>query len=422
MSETIWLMLHGGFVGGTDLLLCYFTINRLMGRNMAKSFSILNLKNGLLGGLYFIILMATNILSSVYNLSHPSFIITTVLMFILTFSLAKSAKSKYSFDEVILMFLTYFILSQLIFNVSMVPFIIINGPTQLAFLIPLITITSLALFIINQIKLDVLLTFVAHRLAFKIAIFVISLTILLVSVFILISYSPHIFTLSASLLSLIIIISLGLAHTLKIAHQYEVVIPEKYNDMKKILTLLNLEATETQTTEDLQEMIKTTIELMGIKVEKPATQPTANMPADFTAFIQANIDSLKLNHNTTVDIRTNIQFFEAHKTVNAMNVNYMLSTLLENAFETGTTYPIIIDVLSTEHILLIKVANECAVKDPSELKSMLSKGFSTKGRIGRGFGLPKLKKLVESHQGTITISQEMNATEQVNYLSITLNF
>ena len=53
---------------------------------------------------------------------------------------------------------------------------------------------------------------------------------------------------------------------------------------------------------------------------------------------------------------------------------------------------------------------------------MLTKNYSTKRSVGRGFGLVKLKKLVEKKKGKLSIFQEFNNKEQVNYLSVIIKF
>jgi len=220
---------------------------------------------------------------------------------------------------------------------------------------------------------------------------------------------------------LFIIVSIGFASTLKDAHQYELIVPEKFHDTKKILTLLNIKSHDATSIDELKVAIDSAVDLMGIKVAN-LTPKLHCEPDNFEAYILSTIDSMKLNHKSDTQVKTNIQYFEAHKKVSAINISYMLGILLENALETKTSYPIEIDILATEHVLFIKISNEAEAITQTDIKNIYSKGFSTKGKVGRGFGLPKLKKLVESFDGTISITADINAREQVKYLTFTLNF
>jgi len=333
----------------------------------------------------------------------------------------KKNKTTLSPDEVILILFAYFILSHFIIILNHIPITILTNSTPFTFLISLPLLTGAFLTILNRINLNKFFVFIAYRLVFKISIFALALAVLISAAFITANTSPDPFSTLIPIALFLSLALIGLLHTLKSAHQFEIAISEKHQNMRKILTLLNLKAKDAQTTQELQDMIQATIELMGVKVAKPTPKLEEN-ELDFEAFINTHIESLKLNYQASAEIRTNIRYFEAHKKINAMNINYMISTLLENAFETETTHPIMIDILSSENILLIKVANETSEKTPQALENMLIKGYSTKGTVGRGFGLLKLKKLVEKQGGTMTISQEINTYEQVNYISFTLNF
>jgi len=78
--------------------------------------------------------------------------------------------------------------------------------------------------------------------------------------------------------------------------------------------------------------------------------------------------------------------------------------------------------MSSEHFVAIKVSNEAKHKQQAELDSMLKRGVSSKGKIGRGFGLAKLKQAVKKYKGTISITQEINHKEKANYLSVLIKF
>jgi len=405
-----------------DFLLCYVITNNIIGNKIKYTFKSFTYKDAFLACSYIAIMTFWRLMENQFEIRHFGLAIITIALLMVMSSIVKKNNSKYTLDEIILMFFIHFLLAHIIIALSAIPFISLDENAEIIYL----SISSILLigflFVIDKIDLNKLFLFIIHRLALKFAIFVTSFITLFIFIFVTVNHSLNASQTLIPLGVLAIIVIIGLIYILKAAHQYEIVIPEKYHDMKKILTLLNLKAEDVQTVEELREAIITTIELMGIKTADPELQKAKDEPEDFEAFIKATINSLKLNYKSTVEINANIQYFEPHKTINAMNISYMLGTLLENAIETRTEHPILVDILSTEHILFIKVANETESKTQKELNNMLVKGYSTKEKVGRGFGLSKLKKLVENHQGNITISQEVNVEAQANYIVFTLNF
>jgi len=428
---------------GLEALHCYFITNNLIGNKVKQATKRFTYKALLLLCSYGVVSTFFAVFPTTSQYEALSFawqvtilglavIIQMIILFIVTTNVVRNKNSSTTFDEIVLLFFIYFLLNLVLTSIIIIPSVIalnflLNYFLRIIFVcVSSFILTILFLTILDKVDLNKLFVFIVHRVAIKIAFFAISLISLLAFFFSLLSLDLTAFLdiiqMIASLGLMVLILIIGFVHTLRAAHQYEVVVPERYHDMKKILTLLNLRAEDAQTVDELKGMIEATIELMGIKIEKPELQKSEDEPKDFEAFIRCAINSLKLNHKSSVEINTTIQHFEPHKNVSAMNVSYMLGTLLENAIETGTKHPILVDILSTEHVLFIKVANEVESKTPQELYSMLSKGYSTKEKVGRGFGLSKLKSLVESHQGNIIITQEMNPTAQANYIVFTLNF
>jgi len=441
MDNPILLLMSSFVISGLESIHCYFITNNLIGNKAKHAFKAFSYQDMFLIGSHAAFSLATLSFVSSSRFDYlpiawrstifgSLWAITTVILFIVVIRVMKNKNSSTTIDEVLLIFFLCFMFNKIISAAAVMPIIIggDNLPNRYLIIISLfsssVIFTTLFLWVIDKVDMNKLFVFVVHRLAVKLTIFMISLVSFLV-IFFGVSYSANFegFVATQILIVLgIIIVShlIGFVYTLKAAHQYEVVVPDKFHDMKKILTLLNLKAEDAQNIDELKEMIDSTIELMDIKTVKLDAQ--SENPENFEAFINSSINSLKLNHNSTVEINTSIQYFESHKNVSAMTISYMLGTLLENAIETGTVYPIIVDILATEHVLFIKVANEAKTKSPQELYSMLTKGYSTKEKVGRGFGLSKLKKLVEKYQGNIIITQEINPDIQVNYIIFTLNF
>lgn len=418
-------MLLLGFItvaSSLDFFLYYFIANNLIGNKIKHALKSFTYKEGLLLVFLIVTMIVLDPEKDHFRLPFFDWIIPIIILLTITIIVVKNRNSSYTIDETILMFLMIHLLTFLAILPVVILSLVFSHMPLIIFVATMIASTVILLLIVDKMDLNKLLVYIIHRLALKISIFVVSLIASLLFFFIITIYDLHATQILIPSGVFAILIAVGLVYTLKVAHQYEIVVPEKYYNIKKILTLLNLKAEHVQTVDELKEIIGATIELMNIKVVKPETEKSENEPEDFEAFIKTTINSLKLNHQSTVEIKTNIQYFESHKSINTMNITYMLGVLLENALETGTPYPILVDVLSTEHILLIKVANETKPKTSQELNRMLVKGYSTKRKIGRGFGLSKLKSLVESHQGNLTISQEMNKEVEANYIAFTLNF
>ena len=401
-----------------------------MGSKVAQALRTFTHKDTLLGCSYVIALSASHLLENYLNhLPFDWWIITIIALLFAIKGISQNKNNNHTIDEIILMFSIYFILSRVvravIINFFILPYLPQFYHSQILQIIIIsaeICFKLLLTFVLTKINLNRLFIFIIYRLALKMIIFIVSFLLLLASIYVTFNYFTNLALALAPQIILILITTSGLVQILKDAHNYEMDISPRFNDMKKNLTLLNLRAEDIQTADELKEMINATIELLAIETAKATSQRKDDEPEDFEAFITAAIESLKLNNDSDVEIITNIQYFEPHKKINAMNVSYMLGTLLENAIQAGTQLPILVDILSTENFLIIKTSNDTQLKTQQELDNMLTKGYSTKGKVGRGFGLSKLKQLVESHQGNISISQEINVASQTNYIVFMLTF
>lgn len=417
------MLIYSVIIGIFNLVIYYFVMNSLIGNKVTTLLKTITYKKLIIALCCVIILSAVHFISRTFDVMSPlSFMVIIIGLICFTQQIIKKNKMASSIDEVVLICIAYFIFSQLIIALSTIPEIISNDATPFTFLTLLTSLTIVFLFVLNRVNLNKIFVFITYRLAVKVFIFAIAFAVIPLSTFISDSVAPNIFSTLISRATFLLMIIIGLWHTLKLAHQYEVIAADKYHNMRKILTLLNAKTEDAQTADEFRGLIEASIELMDIKVANSSSKVGENEPIDFEAFIKTNVESLKLNYQSNAEVLMNIRYFEPHKKVTALNINYMLSILLENAFETETTYPILVDIFSTENILLIQVANETTRKTPQDFENMLAKGYSTKRKVGRGFGLSKLKKLVEKLDGTITISQEINVDEQKNYIFFTLNF
>ena len=78
-----------------------------------------------------------------------------------------------------------------------------------------------------------------------------------------------------------------------------------------------------------------------------------------------------------------------------------------------------IQIRETDEEVKIIVANTSTLTDMEQISKMFGKNYSSKG-VGRGIGLPKLKKMVENNKGTIEISNEEDAGDNLLQFQIVL--
>ena len=97
----------------------------------------------------------------------------------------------------------------------------------------------------------------------------------------------------------------------------------------------------------------------------------------------------------------------------------MLGTLLDNAFDTKTKKPILVDIAVAEPYLEMTVSNASNRKTITEIDMMFGKKFSTK-KGDRGYGLPKLLKDVKSYGGEIIPYCEYQKEHQSHYLTFSI--
>ena len=422
MNEETLLLITFIIAGLLDFFLYYFTLSNLNGYKMRRSWEAITYKEWLIAILYILPTI-------IYNAVTPfpfEWLVGALVLILLTIIVVRKQETSYTLDEMLLMFLV----SQALIFIVVLPIVILDlmfaDTSMIILIIKMIIATTSALFVLNRLDLNKFFIYIIHHLALKLIVLIVSLGTLLT--FIYLSTSHNLYTYQILIPSgiFILLVVVGLGYTLNSAHQYAIVVPEKYQNIKRLLMLLNLKSEYVESVEELREMISSTIELMDVKVLKPEPKNLIDESVAFENFIMTSINSLKLNHQSNVEIETKIQYFEPHKKIDATTISYMIGTLLENALEDDvqqrSNLPILIDILSTEHVLLIKVANATGRKTSKSLSNMFIKGYSTKGKVGRGFGLAKLKKFVESHQGEIAVSQEINPVSEHNYITFILNF
>lgn len=124
-----------------------------------------------------------------------------------------------------------------------------------------------------------------------------------------------------------------------------------------------------------------------------------------------------------IKVEYHIDLRETKFSVTEYEIVEMLGILLDNAMEalenTELEKRILISIVNNKNETLLSVANASPIYDMNKISSFFEFNFSEKGK-GRGIGLYKLKRLVNSRKGDIIITNEMH--HQVNYLRFDICF
>ena len=100
-----------------------------------------------------------------------------------------------------------------------------------------------------------------------------------------------------------------------------------------------------------------------------------------------------------------------------------MGILLDNAVESGTDKPIIIDLdVGMGHIHLY-VRNEFQLTDPEAIERIFTgDGYTTKKAHGRGYGMSNLYREVTKHGGKIVDSYDYREVGKTYYLTVGIEF
>lgn len=126
-------------------------------------------------------------------------------------------------------------------------------------------------------------------------------------------------------------------------------------------------------------------------------------------------------HNTNVEVRYEIFYSSEHEMMMTENVIKMLSILLDNAFETGTTKPIIVELSVTKSYIQLTVGNEFTSPDSEELSRIFTvDGYTTKKINERGYGLTNLHNNLVQVGGKLMTNYQYDSMSNTPYLNITV--
>ena len=412
LNEINWFYLGASWMLNLfDLLITYMVVTGLIGQRIK-----LTIRACLFTVIYAVI-MGTFAFFDTGFLYQP---MATVIMFFLIKWWTKPVTCiRNTADILLILFVSFLIVITLNFSAGT-----LLGMMRLSAVWHMLAsyVTSLTTILILRYKLDFnkLFILVNNRVLFRLIFFILSMIIVaLLAFFVFDVFDERLISaLHLAFLSIGLIIAAGLVYTIKLAHLYTDTLPERYHDVDELLSILRNKAYQAISIEQLQHDIDIIIDLIGVKVQEPDQRSMSSNQAETT--ILATIESLKLNVTHRAEVVTRIRYQAVHEVIDDVQISYFLGILLKNAMQTLTKKPIYVDIFSSKSLVKIIVSNEMPEKTEKELRRMLQKGYSTKGKTGSGYGLAKLKKLIEAYQGEINIAQEYHLDEDANYIKVTI--
>ena len=131
---------------------------------------------------------------------------------------------------------------------------------------------------------------------------------------------------------------------------------------------------------------------------------------------------LKKEHRkTSIEVISEIGYYNDHKQVELQQLLKWLGTLLDNAFDVSTKHPVYVRMVVTNIRISLNVANEYLGERERNFDVMFEKGYSTKGE-GRGLGLYHLQQTVSEFGGHVTCFEEYKDEYDCYYLTILIEF
>ena len=133
------------------------------------------------------------------------------------------------------------------------------------------------------------------------------------------------------------------------------------------------------------------------------------------------IENKQKLHDRIVEIQHDIDYDSDHPMVNMITIVKMLSILLDNAIESGTNKPIIVELTVTTSYVQLSVRNEFTSSDTEEISRIFTiDGYTTKKTNQRGYGLTNLHHAVKNIGGKIMTAYDYSAIGKAHYLNITI--
>jgi len=124
----------------------------------------------------------------------------------------------------------------------------------------------------------------------------------------------------------------------------------------------------------------------------------------------------------TTEIKHDIRYRQDHSRVGIEAIVKLLSILLDNAIESKTNRPIVVDLGVNESHVQLSVKNEFKLEDPEGINRILMiDGYTTKKVNQRGYGLTNLHLELKKLGGELTTSYNYNQDGKAYYLNMMIN-
>jgi len=389
-----------------DFVMLYVFVNNLIGNGSNVFANLLSLKVGAFAIAFGLVMGTVSYLLSpqVYQIIVFPFLLTLVYI------IAKPSIKKRGFSDFILIYILYYIILHMVVGLSLF-LVSLFQLNQIKTNLTTYVFSTIFTFILCwRVEFSKLYTYLSYKVWVRLISFILVVIIAALSAFLNFEFSAAI---QYMIIVLFIAGLLGLIDALKKTHHYTDELPNISHDISNLILLQSIQMTQTDDIDEVRRINEKIIGLIGID-----TSILKDSDSSSDHCLLNTIDLLKRKKNHHADIVTKIKYFEPHRTIEDVEIGYILSVLIENAMETMTTKPIFVEILCSENRLLIKVENESKEKSKAELDQMLVKSYSSKDKIGRGFGLAKLNKYIQNNYGNIEMTQAFHNCEKVNYLTI----
>jgi len=142
-----------------------------------------------------------------------------------------------------------------------------------------------------------------------------------------------------------------------------------------------------------------------------------------TENIVSFIETKKEEHHFNAEIIHDINYYKDHLKIGIEVIIKCMGILLDNALESGTDKPIIVELDTGMGHIRLYVRNEFQLTDPEAIERIFTgDGYTTKKAHGRGYGMGNLHREVTKCGGKIVDSYGYNEVGKSYYLTIGVEF